>query len=137
MGDAAYGVAIDSYGSAQAGFYGPENVSFLLPEGQTTLSPDSIAILKNPPHPDLAQHFIEFVLSRAGQLLWMEPKGAPGGAVRHAINHMSVMPALYNELAGQDTNHDQSIHHAVRLDQRRTRLASPHDPQRSHRQLHD
>jgi ABC-type Fe3+ transport system substrate-binding protein len=99
MGDAAYGVAIDSYGEAQAAYYGPENVTFLLPEGQTMIDPDSIAILKNPPHPELAQHFVEFVLSREGQSLWMLPKGSPGGAMRNIINHMSVMPALYAELA--------------------------------------
>jgi ABC-type Fe3+ transport system substrate-binding protein len=100
MGDAAYGVAIDSYGNAQAAYYGPENVTFLLPEGQTMIDPDSIAILKNPPHPELAQHLVEFVLSRAGQSLWMLPRGAPGGATRNIINHMSVMPALYDDLAG-------------------------------------
>jgi len=100
VGDAAYGVAIDTYGQAQAGYYGRGNVSFILPEGQTTISPDSIAILKNPPHPELAQHFVEFVLSQDGQLLWMLPKGAPGGAVRYEINRMSVLPALYDELAG-------------------------------------
>jgi ABC-type Fe3+ transport system substrate-binding protein len=100
MGDAAYGVAIDSYGEAQAGYYGPENVRFILPEGQTMIDPDSIAILKNPLHPEMARHFVEFVLSREGQLLWMLPKGSPGGAVRNVINHMSVMPALYDELAG-------------------------------------
>ena len=99
VGDATYGVAIDVYGNAQAAFYGPENVSFLLPEGQTVITPDSIAILKNPPHLVLAQHFLEFVLSRDGQLLWMLPKGAPGGATRYAINRMSVQPALYEELA--------------------------------------
>ena len=97
MGDAAYGVAIDSYGNAQAGYYGPENVTFTLPEGQTMIDPDSIAILKNPPHPILAQHLLEFVLSRAGQSLWMLPKGVPGGATRNAINRMSVMPALYDQ----------------------------------------
>jgi ABC-type Fe3+ transport system substrate-binding protein len=100
VGDAAYGVSIDVYGQAQAGYYGPGNVSFVLPEGQTVLSPDSIAILKNPPHPELARHFVEFVLSREGQLLWMLPKGSPGGATRYAINRMSVRPALYEELAG-------------------------------------
>jgi len=100
VGDAAYGVAIDSYGEAQAGYYGPSNVSFILPEGQTMIDPDSIAILKNPPHPEIARHFLEFVLSREGQLLWMLPKGSPGGATRNVINHMSVMPALYDELAG-------------------------------------
>ncbi len=100
VGDAAYGVAIDTYGQAQAGYYGPQNVSFVLPEGQTVITPDSIAILKNPPHPELARHFLEFVLSREGQLLWMQPKGSPGGAKRNVINRMSVRPALYRELAG-------------------------------------
>ncbi len=100
MGDAAYGVAIDFYGQAQAGYYGTQNVSFVLPEGQTVITPDSIAILKNPPHPELARHFLEFVLSREGQLLWMLPKGAPGGATRTVINRMSVQPALYDELSG-------------------------------------
>jgi len=98
VGDAAYGVAIDSYGQAQAGYYGTENVSFTLPEGQTVITPDCIAILKNPPHPELAQHFLEFVLGRAGQLLWMLPKGAPGGSTLNIINRMSVQPALYDEL---------------------------------------
>ena len=100
VGDAAYGVAVDVYGNAQAGYYGPANVTFILPQGQTVITPDGIAILKNPPHPEMAQHFVEFVLSRAGQLLWMLPKGAPGGATRYAINRMSVQPALYSELAG-------------------------------------
>jgi ABC-type Fe3+ transport system substrate-binding protein len=100
-GDAAYGVAIDTYGNAQAGFYGPENVRFTIPQGESVITPDSIAILKNPPHPELAQHFLEFVLSREGQLLWMLPRGAPGGAEQYAINRMSVRPALYTELAGK------------------------------------
>jgi ABC-type Fe3+ transport system substrate-binding protein len=100
VGDAAYGVAIDSYGQAQAGYYGNENVSFTLPEGQTMIDPDSIAILKNPPHAELAQHFVEFVLGRDGQRLWMLPKGSVGGAKRYRINRMSVQPALYDELAG-------------------------------------
>ena len=99
VGDAAYGVAIDVYGQAQAGYYGPGNVSFILPEGQTVITPDCIAILKNPPHPEMAQHFLEFTLSRAGQLLWMQPKGSPGGATHDIINRMSVWPSLYDELA--------------------------------------
>jgi ABC-type Fe3+ transport system substrate-binding protein len=100
VGDAAYGVAIDTYGQAQASYYGPGNVSFTLPEGQTVITPDSIAILKNPPHPELARRFVDFVLSREGQLLWMLPRGSRGGAMRNVINRMSVRPALYDELAG-------------------------------------
>ena len=97
-GDAAYGVAIDQYGQAQVAYYGKENVTFTLPEGQTVVTPDCIAILKNAPHLELAQQFVDFVLSRDGQLLWMQPRGAPGGAVKNRINRMSVIPALYDEL---------------------------------------
>ncbi len=99
MGDAAYGVSIDLYGQAQVSYYGTDNVTFVLPEGQTVITPDSIAILKNPPHPELARHFLEFVLSREGQLLWMLPKGTSGGATHNIINRMSVWPSLYDELA--------------------------------------
>jgi len=72
-----------------------------MPQGETVLNPDSIAILKNPPHPEMARRFLEFVLGRPGQLLWMLPKGAPGGATQNVINCMSVYPALYDELAGR------------------------------------
>jgi ABC-type Fe3+ transport system substrate-binding protein len=99
-GDAAYGVAIDQYGNKQVAYYGTDNVTFTLPEGQTVITPDSIAILKNAPHLELAQQFLDFVLSRDGQLLWMQPRGAPGGAVKYDINRMSVIPALYDELPG-------------------------------------
>ena len=97
-GDAAYGVAIDQYGQAQVAYYGKENVTFTLPEGQTVITPDCIAILKNAPHLELAQQFLDFVLSRDGQMLWMQPRGAPGGAVKYRINRMGVIPALYDEL---------------------------------------
>ena len=97
-GDAAYGVAIDQYGQAQVAYYGKENVTFTLPEGQTVITPDCVAILKNAPHLELAQHFVDFTLSRDGQLLWMAPRGAPGGAVKYRINRMSVLPVLYGEL---------------------------------------
>ena len=96
-GDAAYGVAIDQYGQAQVSYYGKENATFIYPEGQTTITPDCIAILKNAPHLALAQQFVDFVLSRDGQLLWMQPRGAAGGAVKYNINRMSVIPALYDE----------------------------------------
>jgi ABC-type Fe3+ transport system substrate-binding protein len=100
VGDATFGVAIDSYGQAQSAYYGPQNVSFVLPQGQTVITPDSIAVLKNPPHPEMARRFLQFVLGRPGQLLWMVPRGQPGGAVHAVINRMSVQPALYDELAG-------------------------------------
>jgi ABC-type Fe3+ transport system substrate-binding protein len=106
VGDAVYSVAIDSYGQAQVGYYGPQNVSFVLPQGETVINPDSIAVLKNPPHAEMARRFLQFVLGRPGQLLWMMPEGAPGGATKSVINRMSVYPSLYRELAGVTPIHD-------------------------------
>jgi ABC-type Fe3+ transport system substrate-binding protein len=103
FGDAAYGLSIDVYGHAQSGYYGKDNVSFLVPAGETAITPDGIAILKNPPHPAIAQHFLDFVMGHEGQLLWMQKRGQPGGATRFNINRMSVSPAIYAEL-GSSSN---------------------------------
>lgn len=101
-GDCAYGLSVDVYGLAQSAAYridGVDNVSFTIPDGEASITPDSIAILKAPPHPEIAQHFMEFVLGRPGQLLWMTPKGQTGGALHFNINRMCVWPSLYTELA--------------------------------------
>jgi ABC-type glycerol-3-phosphate transport system substrate-binding protein len=94
----AYATAIDIYALPQVAHVGAEAMRFVLPDGATVINPDAIAILRNPPHPELAARFLEWALSRAGQSLWMLPRGAPGGATRFDINRMCVMPALYEEL---------------------------------------
>ena len=40
---------------------------YVSPTGQTAFSPDPIAILKNPPHPKLAQQFVDFMTSEQAQ----------------------------------------------------------------------
>lgn len=129
-GDAIYGVAVDLYGHAQEGYYGAQNVAFVLPEGETVITPDCIAILKNPPHPETARHFLEFILSRDGQLLSMLPKGTPGGAKHQVINRMSTWPALYEELAGKTPIQSNpfkmhfSAHYSAELGARRRAILS-------------
>ena len=94
------------------------------------IKPDSIAILKNPPHPEMARHFLEFVLSRAGQLFWMLPKGAPGGATRDMINRMSVCPRSTTSSPASRPS-DQPVQAALRLRLlQRARLETAHHPQR-------
>ncbi|RLE95147.1 MAG: hypothetical protein DRJ55_02255 [Thermoprotei archaeon] len=95
-------MAIDFYAWAQIAKVGAENVGYVMPEGLTVVNPDSIAILKNAPHEDLARIFVKFVLSEDGQKLWMLPAGKyPDGPKEYTLGRMSVIPELYQKLAGR------------------------------------
>jgi ABC-type Fe3+ transport system substrate-binding protein len=94
-GDAAYAVSIDINGLTQQSFLGKENVLFKIPPGVSVINPDGIAILKGAPNLDVAQSFLRFVMSPAGQSLWMQPTGAPGGATKFNITRMGVLPSFY------------------------------------------
>lgn len=97
-GDVAYGLVIDFFAWAEIASVGADKVGYVLPEGLTVINPDSIAILKGAPNMDVAQKFVEFVMSEPGQSLWMLPKGAPGGPTTNTLGRMSVLPDLYTKL---------------------------------------
>jgi ABC-type Fe3+ transport system substrate-binding protein len=63
IGQAAYGMCIDFYGQAEEAWVGPENLTFTLPTGLNTVTPDPIAIMRHPGNPELARKFVDFVLS--------------------------------------------------------------------------
>src|SRR5262249_31930774 len=56
----------------------PERMDYHLPEGETLINPDAIAVLRGAPHKELARAFVEFTLSDAGQLLFLLRPGQPG-----------------------------------------------------------
>jgi iron(III) transport system substrate-binding protein len=95
LGETAYAFAIDFYALTQIASAGRTNLALVLPEDFTAMSPDGMAILKGAPHLELAQRFIDFVLSDAGQKLWFLPRGHPGGPTRYSIERMPVRPDLY------------------------------------------
>jgi len=101
MRELACAGAIDLYALPQVARMGAENVGFLFPEGQAVVNPDPIAVLKGAPHLALAKAFVEFTLRPEGQRLWMLPPGSPGGPKQFALNRFSVIPGLYDELAGK------------------------------------
>jgi hypothetical protein len=101
VGDVACALTIDFQGFAQLANVERGAMSYVFPKGVSAMNPDAIAILKNPKNPETARHFLEFVLSDAGQNLWMKAKGSPGGAVKFTINRMGVRPALYNDSSSQ------------------------------------
>jgi ABC-type Fe3+ transport system substrate-binding protein len=100
-GDVAYGLAIDFYAWSEVDRVGADKIGYVMPEGLTVINPDSIAILKGAPNLEVAQNFVDFVLSSEGQKLWMLPVGAEGGPTTYLLGRLCVMPDLYDELANE------------------------------------
>jgi ABC-type Fe3+ transport system substrate-binding protein len=101
LGETAVGLSIDLYALTQIAQARTDKLAFVLPEGQTIINCDPIALLKGAPHKELAQRLIDFVLSEEGQKILMLPAGAEGGPQEFTLNRMSVLPSLYQTLAGQ------------------------------------
>nr|MBC8443879.1 ABC transporter substrate-binding protein [Deltaproteobacteria bacterium] len=104
-GDFGVGIVIDFFGfsSKATGF----PVDFVYPT-VTTLVPANIAIVKDPPHPQAAAAFIEFLLSMEGQELLLHP----------AIRRLPVNPQTYAKAPKNFPNpfKDKSIGAAVKFD---------------------
>ena len=81
-GEFGAGIVIDFFGFAAqaAGF----PVTFVYPR-ITALVPASVGLVKQAPHPQAGQAFIEFLLSDEGQELLLDPK----------ISRLPVKPAIY------------------------------------------
>jgi ABC-type Fe3+ transport system substrate-binding protein len=100
VGNTGYALAIDFYALTQIAAAGKENMGFNLPRDCVVINPDSIAILRGAPNRLIAEKFVEFCLSDAGQNLLMVPRGQPGGAQRFSIERMSLRPAMYEKHKG-------------------------------------
>jgi ABC-type Fe3+ transport system substrate-binding protein len=100
-GDAACGMAIDVYALRAVAEAGEDRMGFRLPKGLTVVNPDCIGVLKDGSEPELAELFVQFVLSEAGQRLWILRKGAPGGPKEYDLYRLSVIPGLA-KLYGDD-----------------------------------
>lgn len=99
-GETAVTTLIDFYGNNRMAKY-PDTLVYLSPKGQTSFNPDPIAILKNPPHPDVAQRLVDFVLSEDGQALWALPVGHPKGPRRTALGRQPIRKDVYQTYAGE------------------------------------
>lgn len=111
-GQCAASIAIDFYGRFQEqalaisakrlGRPELDRLRFAAPPGQTVVDPDPIAMLRGAPHPELAQRFIEFSLSRDGQALWQFRPGEPPccdlhGPTEHALRRLPARRSMYAE----------------------------------------
>jgi len=102
IGEVAYGLAIDFYAWAQVNEAGADKIGFVMPDNLTVINPDCIGILKGAPSRAVAQAFIRFVISAAGQKLWLWTKGSADGPQQFQLNRFSVLPSLY-ELSPEST----------------------------------
>ena len=103
-GNAVAGMSIDYYGRAYEDHLnrpGEIRITWFAPEQGTTVSADPIAVLKGAPESTLAQDFVEFVLSPAGQRLWHAPRGSEGGPVWRELHRPPVRRDLNLPRAGE------------------------------------
>lgn len=94
LGEGLVASCIDFYGLMRVA-EAPDQLAYVNPPGQTTFGADPIAILKNPPSPELAQRFVQFVMSPRGQALWALPVGAVDGPVRTALGRLPIRRDVY------------------------------------------
>ncbi len=101
-GDAAAGMAIDFYGRVTEQTVGSDREKFVLPHAATAITPDPIAILYSThgKQLELANHFIEFLLSPEGQRLWILKVGAPGGPREVALRRSPIRRDVYADQTG-------------------------------------
>lgn len=100
-GNVVAGPCIDFYGWTNIAKYGKENLNYILPKGGYAITPDPMSMLRKPPHRELAEKFMEFVLSEAGQRLWILPAGVEGGPTDTPLYRLAVLPSVYEKYGDQ------------------------------------
>jgi iron(III) transport system substrate-binding protein len=100
-GNVLAGPCVDFYAHARVAMAGGEVLAYVNPAGGSAITPDPISLLRKAPHRELAEKFIAFVLSPAGQRLWILPPGTPGGPKQHALHRLPVRADIFAQLPAE------------------------------------
>ncbi len=99
LGDAAIGMCIDFFGRFQSEAVrledGSSRLVYFTPVGGSSVGVDPVGMLRGAPNREVAELFIEFVLSIEGQKLWDFRVGTPGGPLRYALRRPPIRKELY------------------------------------------
>jgi iron(III) transport system substrate-binding protein len=98
-GEAAAGTAIDFYGRVYEETVGRDRIRVVLPQAATAITPDPIAVLQGA-NEELANRFIEFLLTPEAQRLWDLKPGTPGGPQRVSLRRLPVRRDVYADRTG-------------------------------------
>ena len=100
-GNCAVGLCIDFYGRQQAEAVrrrgDSERVDYTSPVGGSVSSVDPIGLLRGARNEEVAELFIEFVMSMEGQKLWNFEPGTPGGPDYFALRRLPVRRDFYRD----------------------------------------
>jgi hypothetical protein len=98
-GEIAAGMCIDFYGTSQAQWerehVGRETIVYVTPAGGSSIAVDPVGILRGAPHRDLAEAFVDYVMSPAGQRIWNYRTGTDGGPQQYALHRLPVRRDVY------------------------------------------
>jgi len=90
QGEVGVGMSIDFYGyTSQIDF---PSCQYILPEGQSIINGDPIALVSKSEHKDAAQDFIGWILSPEGQSIWLDER----------INRMPLRVDAFHTEKGQE-----------------------------------
>ena len=101
QGNAAVGMSVDFYGLTYEEMLkkedGSSRIHWISPKGGTSMSVDPVAVMRGAPDPELAQGFVEYLLTLPAQKLWNAKPGTPGGTKYRALRRMPVRRDVYTE----------------------------------------
>lgn len=106
QGDAAAGMCVDFYGRSYNEKLkradGSARLQWVAPKDGTSIGSDPVAIFKGAKNAELAQGFVEFLLSTEGQMIWCGKVGTSFGPRYHALRRLPIRPDMYAERFRKD-----------------------------------
>lgn len=105
------GMSIDFYGFSESEWTrkttGKPRVIYHMPQNGSAATCDPVQLLRGAPNRAVAEHFLDFLLSPAGQRLWIQKPGTPGGPEKYALLRTSVIRDFHKTIpAGYLNNPD-------------------------------
>lgn len=97
-GEVAAAMTIDFYARSQMQALPDDRMGYVEPSNATVINPDPIGMLKGAPHRELAQRFVEFVLSEQGQRIFDVKAGTPNGPRLSTLRRLPVRQSVYSDM---------------------------------------
>jgi iron(III) transport system substrate-binding protein len=98
-GEAAVGMAIDFYGRVYEETVGRNRLRFFEPPAATAVNPDPIGIPRGVTGEqlELANRFIQYLLTKPAQTVWIQKPGTPNGPLTRSLRRPPIRTDLYSD----------------------------------------